>query len=164
MRKIKRFTVGLLLAVTACLLTVGLTGCTQKGDREGKDVHVCEWEIQSEMKATCTSDARVKLTCKSKDCDKTKTETVPNTRLEHQYEDEDVLKVPETCTEDAYIPEHACVLCGGAKIAKKPIPNTKTYHDGDKDKNGLLTKDDLVNCAFKFVNGAAGISRRRRWM
>lgn len=154
MRKIKRFTVGLLVAVTACLLAVGLTGCTQKGDREKQEVaHVCTWEIQSETKATCTSDAKVKMVCKDADCGKTQTMSVSGTKLDHQYESDEVLKVAATCTKDAYIPEHSCVLCGGAKITEKSIPNTKLGHDTEfKDENSRN-----ANCQEQAYCGVCGM-------
>lgn len=152
MRKIKRFTVGLLLAVTACLMAVGLTGCTQKGDREKQDVHVCTWEVQSKTNATCTKDAVVNMICK--ECGETQEKTLPETSLGHEWESDEVLKVPATCRADAYIPEHYCVLCNAPSTKKDKVvlKGTRLPHDGDKNADDNLDVKDLVNGKFVFTN------------
>ena len=126
MRKIKRFAVGLVMALTAALLAVGATGCTEKGDREYTE-HVCSWTISSVTEATCTTDAVATFTCSDKNCSQKKTETVRNSKLGHN--EVTFTSIPATCTQPGYREMKKCTRCDAVTYSDFRIE--PTGHDTD---------------------------------
>ncbi len=127
MRRIKRFAVGLMMALTAVILAVGAAGCTEKGDREDKE-HVCSWEVTKITEATCKAPAEATYECTHKGCTETQTKTVGK-KLDHNYIKYE--KIEPTCTTPGYENLEKCGLCGEVKNNGTGKELARLGHDTD---------------------------------
>ena len=139
MKKIKRFAVVLLAALAACLMLVGFSGCTQKGDRE-KPEHVCSWEEISFTPAKCETDASATKKCNG--CGKIDTVALPGTATGHTLKT--VEKVEATCLKEGREKSEKCENCS-YEISGKVIP--KLAHDRNYDETSATYKGSKpANC------------------
>ena len=130
MGKIKRFAVGIILALTACLVAVGASGCMQKGYRE-EPGHECSWSVVSVSKATCESNSVASMKCK---CGATKEETIFGTQLSHEWIE--IAGVPATCLRPGYEKLKKCVNgCGRTEGFGEQIPQLP--HDTNYDETDV---------------------------
>ncbi|MBE7086519.1 MAG: hypothetical protein E7366_05165, partial [Clostridiales bacterium] len=158
MRKMKRFTIALLMAVMSFACVLGLSACEFIGNRDQLDnAHEHVFVVDKKTEATCTQDGVTTYKCSHEGCTETKSETTKEA-LGHEWNSGEVT-TKATC-ETAGVTTYSCKNgCGETKTET----GVKANHNVSKveavaatcTKDGNIQYYTCEDCGGYFKNQAA---------